>query len=98
MTHSTELLTAARAEALFCSNLPAYSLPTRPQIAAAVAQAIRLQGGAHGCAVTLAGAYGECPETAAARMRWALDRIRTPYPRPLTSLRQGAQRPLSRHS
>ncbi len=97
MTDPTDLLTAARAEALFCSDLPTGSLPTRPQIAAAVAQTIRLHGTTHACAVTLAGAYGECPETAVARMRWALDQVRTLYPRPLTLPRQGARRPLSHH-
>ncbi|GGL60574.1 hypothetical protein GCM10010129_00150 [Streptomyces fumigatiscleroticus] len=93
MTHSTDLLTAARAEALFCSSLRTGSLPTRPQVARAVAQAVRLHDGTHGCAAVLAGAYGECPETAVARMRWALERIRTLYPRPSVLLRRGTQGP-----
>ncbi|MBZ4019412.1 hypothetical protein CCS38_27435 [Streptomyces purpurogeneiscleroticus] len=56
MTNSIELLTAARAEKLFCSDLPTGCLPTKPRIAAVIAQAIRLHDGARGCAAALGGA------------------------------------------
>ncbi|MFI6277009.1 hypothetical protein [Streptomyces sp. NPDC050988] len=77
----TDLLTAARAEALFSSDLVTDSEPTRSEIAAAIRQAIALLGGSRGCACALAWAYGERPETAVPRMRWALRQVLVAYPR-----------------
>ncbi|MBC2907743.1 hypothetical protein [Streptomyces cupreus] len=77
----TDLLTAARAEALFSSDLVTGSEPTRTEIASAIRQAIRRHGGSLGCAGTLARAHGERPEIAVPRMRWALSQVRTAYPR-----------------
>lgn len=74
-------LTAARAEALFSSDLLTGSEPTRTEVAAAIRQAILRDGGSRGCACTLARAYGERPETAVPRMRWALRLVLTAYPR-----------------
>jgi hypothetical protein len=71
MTRSTDMLTAARAEALFTSYLSASSSPSGATVHAAIRDAVRRYGGTGGCAVEVAGAYGECPETAAPRMRWA---------------------------
>jgi hypothetical protein len=81
MTGSTDPLTAARAEALFSSDLPTGSTLTRPEAGFAVRRALRAHGGTRGCAVVLAVAYGNYPETSVARMRWALEQIRTCYPR-----------------
>ncbi|MFJ8827811.1 hypothetical protein ACIREE_39525 [Streptomyces sp. NPDC102467] len=81
MRHTIDLLTTARAEALFCSDLPTGSYLTRPGIAAAVRQEIRTHAGTRGCLLVLAAAYGDRPETAVPRMRWALDQVRTLYPR-----------------
>jgi hypothetical protein len=68
---SPDLLTAARAEALFTSDLSAGSSPTRDQVTAAIRRALRNYGGVRGCAAEVAAAYGDCPETAAPRMRWS---------------------------
>jgi hypothetical protein len=64
------LSTGARADALFASVLQRSDQPSAAQVRRAVATAIRAFG-ARGCAARVAQAYGEHPETAAARMRWA---------------------------
>lgn len=58
------------AEALFASPLQPSQRPTAAQVWAAVADTV-CQLGAQGCAERLASAYGDCMDTAAARMRWA---------------------------
>lgn len=65
-------LLAARAAALFTSDLSALSEHTRIEVAAAVRHAIGTHHDIGGCAAEVATAYGEHPETAARRMRWAL--------------------------
>ncbi|WP_198655421.1 hypothetical protein [Streptomyces geranii] len=77
----TDLLTAARAEALFSSDLATGTEPTPAEIAAAIRRSIRSHGGSRGCACALAGAFGDRPETAVPRMRWALRLVRAVYPR-----------------
>jgi len=70
---------AVRAEALFASPLQPSDRPAAPQVRQAVAatlRRLRIQG----CAAHLAGDFGDHPETAAARMTWALDTVRTAYP------------------
>ena len=64
-------LLAARAQALFTSDLSAHCEHTQVEVAAAVRHAFRVHGGIRGCAAEVAAAYGEGPETAARRMRWA---------------------------
>ncbi|WP_196943323.1 hypothetical protein [Streptomyces sclerotialus] len=81
MTDSYDLLSAARAEALFSSALAVDSQPTKDEVETAIRQAVRQHHGTRGCAVVLAGAYGEYPETAVPRMRWALRQVRAAYPR-----------------
>jgi hypothetical protein len=61
-----------RAEALFVSDLQPSQGPTASQVAAAVLASLRARGGASGCAAAVAAEYGEHPEIAVARMRWAL--------------------------
>jgi hypothetical protein len=78
---TTDLLTAARAEALFGSDLPTGSAPSGPEVAAAIRRTVRRYGGTRGCAIVLAGEYGDHPETAQPRMRWALHVIQTVYAR-----------------
>ena len=80
MTNTTDPLTAARAEALFTSDLSADSQPTAVEIAAAISQAVRRHGGSRGCAAQVAYAYGDRPETAAPRMRWARQTVAAAYP------------------
>jgi len=64
-------LLAARAQALFASDLSARREHSRTEVAAAVRQAINAHHGLGGCAGQVAAAYGEHSETAAGRMRWA---------------------------
>jgi hypothetical protein len=62
----------AKAEALFASDLQPSELPTAVQVARAIDVSLRTRGGAAGCAAVVAAEYGDHPETAALRMRWAL--------------------------
>lgn len=61
-----------RAEALFASDLQPSDRPTDAQVARAIHTSLVVRGGAAGCAAAMAAEYGEHPETAALRMRWAL--------------------------
>jgi imidazolonepropionase-like amidohydrolase len=63
-------ITAARADALFASALQHSDEPSAGQVRQAVAAAIHAYGDL-GCAARVAQAYGEHPETAVTRMRWA---------------------------
>lgn len=69
-----------RAEALFASDLQPSDRPTAAAVAAAVQTSLRSRGGATGCAAAVAAEYGDHPETAAARMRWALTVVDTLTP------------------
>ena len=62
---------AARAEALFTSDLSARGEYTQIEVAAAIRRATGAHDGIRGCLGEVAAAYGEHPETAARRMRWA---------------------------
>jgi hypothetical protein len=61
---------AVRADALFASALQQSDEPTAAQVDQAITAAIRAHG-TRGCAARVAQEYGEHPETAAIRMRWA---------------------------
>jgi hypothetical protein len=76
---STDLLTAARAEALFASHLSRGSRLDAAEVAEAITEAVRAHGGTRGCAAQVAAEYGNHPETAPARMRWALGVVRSLY-------------------
>src|SRR5689334_8809060 len=69
----------ARAEALFVSTLQPSGSPTPDQIRRAVTTTLRRLG-VRGCAGRVAGEFGDHPDTAAARMSWALATINTVYP------------------
>jgi hypothetical protein len=71
MTAATDLLTAARAEAVFLSDLSADSEATPEQIAAAIRHSVRTYGGTRGCAGEALARYCDCPEIGMPRMRWA---------------------------
>jgi hypothetical protein len=60
----------ARADALFASALQRSDEPSAAQVRQAIAAAVRAFG-ARGCAARVAQEYGEHPETAVQRMRWA---------------------------
>ncbi len=83
MSRTTDIdrLIAARAEALFASNLSKWSGPTAADVDTAIACAVRLFGGIRGCAGEVAAAYGEQPEIAQSRMQWALEVVRNTYAR-----------------
>ena len=74
---------SARAEALFASDLSARREYTEIEVTAAIRHAIGAHNGVRGCAGQVAAAYGERPETAASRMRWARAVIEGTYARPL---------------
>ena len=61
---------AVWADALFVSVLQGSDEPDAGQIRKAVAAAVRAYGG-RGCAQRVAQEFGDHPETAVARMRWA---------------------------
>ena len=63
-------ISTARADALFASSLQRSDEPTPAQVHQAVAAALAAFG-IQGCAARVAQAYGEHPETAVLRMRWA---------------------------
>jgi hypothetical protein len=63
-------ISTAQADALFVSALQRSDEPSTTQIRQAIAATIR-EFGAPGCAAQVAQEYGEHPETAVLRMRWA---------------------------
>jgi hypothetical protein len=67
-----------RAEALFASALQVSQQPSAVQVRSAVTSTLR-RFGIKGCAAKVAGEFGEYPETAAARMSWALDMVDAAY-------------------
>jgi hypothetical protein len=69
----------ARCEALFVSNLQGSQSPDPEQVKLAVARAIRALG-VRGCCAQVAQEFGDHPETAVARMRWARRVVSQAYP------------------
>ena len=63
-------ISTARADALFASTLQRSDQPSAAQVRQAIGSAISAFG-IRGCAARVAQAYGEHPETAVLRMRWA---------------------------
>ena len=63
-------ISAARTGALFASPLQRSDEPSPAQVHQAIAAAVAAFG-IRGCAARVAQAYGEHPETAVQRMRWA---------------------------
>ncbi len=68
-THDLTISTG-RADALFASALQRSDQPSQAEVHQAIAAAIRAYG-SQGCAARVAQAYGDHPETALLRMRWA---------------------------
>jgi hypothetical protein len=89
-------LAAARAAALFVSDVSAGARPTRSEVTVVIRNSLRTHGGSAGCAADLAAAYGDYPELAARRMRWALDIIDCLYERPAASRPPVRSRPAAR--
>jgi len=63
-------ISTARADALFASAIQRCDEPSAAQVEQAIAAAVRAFG-ARGCAARVAQEYGDHPETAVVRMRWA---------------------------
>jgi hypothetical protein len=78
---------AIRAEALFVSWLQASQAPAPEQVREVITKTLR-QRGSRGCAAAVAQEFGEHPETAAARMTWALSIVRAVYPTATFRLRR----------
>jgi hypothetical protein len=72
---------AVRAEALFLSTLQPSGAPSPGQVRRAVTTTLQRHG-VRGCAAQVAGEFGDHPDTAVARMSWALATIKTVYPVP----------------
>ena len=64
------ITSAVGADALFVSVLQGSDKPEASQVRKAIAAAVRAYGG-RGCAQRVAQEFGDHPETAVARMRWA---------------------------
>ena len=79
MVRSRDLIVTARAEALFVSDLSADAQCSPDEVEAAICRAVRRHGGVRGCVAELAACYGQHPETAAPRMRWARETVSTLY-------------------
>lgn len=73
--------TAVWADALFVSVLQRSDQPDAAQVRQAIAAAVRAFG-YPGCAGRVAQEFGEHPETAVARMRWARDAAREAFADP----------------
>jgi len=83
-------LITARAAALFASDLPYQWHPGEAAVEAAISSALTACGGVDGCVSALAAAYGDHPETAVPRMKWArqtIDAMRS-ADRPLSASRK----------
>ncbi|HEV7898054.1 MAG TPA: hypothetical protein VGP31_09455 [Planosporangium sp.] len=85
---------AVRAEALFASSLQSSDEPGADEVLRAVATTLR-RFGLRGCTTRVAGEFGEHPEMAVYRMTWALEMIRTVYPRPAKPDAQSPYQPLA---
>jgi len=95
-------ISAAHADALFASALQCSDAPSPKQVRQANAAAADALGD-QGCAARVAQAYGDHPQTAVTRMRWArtavasvfggsrLERAHAPQSRQYTMLYAGAQ-------
>jgi hypothetical protein len=72
-------LESVRAEALFASTLQSAGTASPDQVRRAVATTLERLG-VRGCATQMAGEFGDHPDTAAARMCWALATVHHAYP------------------
>jgi hypothetical protein len=71
-------ISAARAGALFASPLQRSDEPSARQVRQAIATTVGVHG-VRGCEARVAQAYGEHPETALTRMRWALTAVASAF-------------------
>lgn len=71
MLTTDDFLVNARAEALFASPVSATRTLDERQLDDVVRETVRHLGGIRECAAQVAYEFGEHPDTACARMRWA---------------------------
>jgi len=71
-------INAVRSEALFASALQRSDEPSLGQVQEAVTRAVR-EFGSQGCAARVAQEFGDHPETAVLRMRWARQLVAAAY-------------------
>lgn len=90
MIATTNPLTAARAAALFVSDISTTDQPTGVMVDAAIKHALRSHDGSRGYAADVAAAYGDYPEFAARRMRWAISLVEELYERRMPPRTHGA--------
>jgi hypothetical protein len=76
---NTTPLDAARIEALFLSGLSMHTDNSPEDIKAAIQRAVRQRGGTRACACAVAQEFGDHPDTAATRMRWARAAVATVF-------------------
>jgi len=81
-----DVLVAARAEALFVSSVQSSESPAPLDVRKAVAESFARLG-RRGCAAGVAGEFGDHPDAAVARMRWAIATVTTVYQRRRASSR-----------
>lgn len=74
---------AARSHALFVSALQRSDQPSARQVRQAITTTLR-QFGDQGCAEQVAQEFGEHPELAVARMRWARQAVSAAFGRPMS--------------
>jgi hypothetical protein len=72
-------LNDVRSEALFVSALQPSEEPTPAQVRGAIAQTVRTIG-TRGCAARVAQEFGDTPQAAVSRMRWARRIVAETFP------------------
>jgi len=82
MITTVDPVTTTRAAALFLSTLCVADNPSTAEVVGAIERALRTHGGSAGCAADVAQAYGDHPELAAPRMRWARRLVGLVFPEP----------------
>ena len=85
------ITSAIWADALFVSVLQASEKPDASQVRTAIAAAVRAYGGRE-CAQRVAQEFGDHPETAVARMRWARAVASEVFASPPGPAQEGARR------
>lgn len=72
-------LNHVRSEALFASSLQPSDDPTAAQVRMAIMRTVRLLG-TRGCAARMAQEFGDAPDAAVTRMRWARRAVAEAHP------------------
>jgi len=76
---SRQTLSLARAQVLAISSFSAAARLDRVSVDAAIRATVRSHGGVQACVAALAQEFGEYPDTAPLRMRWAKQAVASLY-------------------